>query len=247
MKDKIYTIPVTDAYVEDCACPLCLLRKNVEHTTMEYFLGPSLMEADVRTQTNKKGFCRDHMGKMYEMEINRLGMGLMLHTLLLDILEDTREDLRGAAPEPGTFFKGKDKDYKKNLELLAGRFERRSRSCIVCERIRFTMERYLDVLFWMFFEQEGFREIFEKKSRYCLQHLSDLLRGAGKYLNQNQASIFLRSLASLQLEGMRQLGDELEWFTLKFDYRNKDKPWGESKEAVPRGIALLGGEDGPQI
>ena len=35
---------------------------------------------------------------------------------------------------------------------------------------------------------------------------------------------------------------DVEWFTLKFDYRNQSKPWGNSKDAVPRAIALLGGE-----
>jgi len=125
---------------------------------------------------------------------------------------------------------------------LSDHLEARSLSCIVCDRIEYTMNRYLDVLFWMFFEQEGFRELFEKKKRYCLFHLAELLRGAAKYLNQNQAVEFLKTLSSLQLEGMNTMAEELEWFTLKFDYRNKDKPWGNSKDAVPRAISLLGGD-----
>jgi len=242
MKDKIYTIPVTDAYVGDCDCPLCLLKKNIEKTTVEYYLGASLMESDTRVLTNEKGFCRVHLEKMYKAEKNRLGMGLMLHTHLLDIIKDTEKDLRESVPENGSFFKGRDKDYKKKLLTLSDHLEARSLSCIVCDRIEYTMNRYLDVLFWMFFEQEGFRELFEKKKRYCLFHLAELLRGAAKYLNQNQAVEFLKTLSSLQLEGMNTMAEELEWFTLKFDYRNKDKPWGNSKDAVPRAISLLGGD-----
>ena len=30
MKEKIYTIPVTDAFREDCECPLCTLEKKLE-------------------------------------------------------------------------------------------------------------------------------------------------------------------------------------------------------------------------
>ena len=242
MKEKIYTIPVTDAYMGDCDCPLCLLKENIEKTLVDYYLGGSLMEPDTRAETNKKGFCRSHLEMMYRTEINRLGLGLMLHTHLLDVLNDIENDMRGIAPDSGSFFKNRDKDYKKNIEELAKRVEGRADSCIICDRIASTMNRYLDVLFWMFFEQEGFRALFEKKTRYCLFHLADLLRGSAKYLNQNQAAVFLKVLSSMQLEGMHKMADELEWFTKKFDYRNKDKPWGDSKDSVPRGIALLEGE-----
>lgn len=39
MKEKIYTIPVNDAYQSGCACPLCQLEADVEKSTLEYFLG----------------------------------------------------------------------------------------------------------------------------------------------------------------------------------------------------------------
>ena len=242
MKDKIYTIPVTDAYREDCACPLCFLRSQIESNAIDYYLGPSLMEPDVRISTNETGFCAVHLESMYKREINRLGLGLMLHTHLGHVLKDVEEDLKNMAPEPGSLLKGRDKDYKKNLESLADRLDRRSSSCVICQRIDRTMDRYMDVLLWMFFEQPGFRELFEKKSRYCLPHLATLLRGAAKHLNQKQASEFLNVISGLSREGMHLMEGELEWFTLKFDYRNVNKPWGESKDAVPRGMSLLGGQ-----
>ena len=33
----------------------------------------------------------------------------------------------------------------------------------------------------------------------------------------------------------------MEWFTLKFDYRNQDKPWGNSKNALERTVNRLRG------
>lgn len=243
MKEKIYTIPVTDAYMENTACPLCFLRQNIEKSTLDYYLGPSLMEPDVRVETNKTGFCGAHLDKMYATEINRLGLALMLHTHLQDISKDSEPDLRNLPPEPGSVFRGRDKDYKKKLELLADRLDRRAESCIICDKIAFTMDRYLEVLLWMFFEQEGFRELFEKKKGCCLPHFADILRAAGKHLNQNQAAIFLRVLMDLQIEGTQELIKDVEWFTLKFDYRNKDKPWGQSKDSIPRAISYLGGKD----
>ena len=42
--EKIYMIPVNDAYNESCGCPICRLRDKAEYNYLEYYLGPSLME-----------------------------------------------------------------------------------------------------------------------------------------------------------------------------------------------------------
>ena len=244
MKEKIYTIPVSDAYSTACECPLCELRRDVEKYALDYYLGPSLMEPDTRKLTNSTGFCGEHLAKLYEREINRLGLGLMLHTHMLDLEKDLKKDLLAAAPAPGTLFKGKDRDYKKNLDALADRIDHRLQSCIICEKIDFTMDRYLDVLLWMYFEDAQFRARFSEYKHHCLPHLAFLLRGAGKYLSQNQASEFVAALVKQQTEGMSELTEDLAWFTLKFDYRNKDKPWGNSKTAIPRTISYLSEEGG---
>lgn len=34
---------------------------------------------------------------------------------------------------------------------------------------------------------------------------------------------------------------DLEWFTLKFDYRNQQKPWGNSRDALERTVNRLRG------
>ena len=34
---------------------------------------------------------------------------------------------------------------------------------------------------------------------------------------------------------------DLEWFTLKFDYRNQQKPWGNSRDALERTVSRLRG------
>ena len=69
-----------------------------------------------------------------------------------------------------------------------------------------------------------------------------LLRAAADELNQNQAAEFVEALAKTHNGGLDELIKDVEWFTLKFDYRNKEKPWGNSKDAVPRAIAMLGGQ-----
>lgn len=251
MKEKIYTIPVNDAYRSAAPCPLCSLAKSVEQSSLDYYLGASLMEPDVRVSTNKIGFCGTHLQKLYGREINRLGLGLMLHTHLQDLWTDVGGDLSKAAPSPGSFFKGRDKDYKKNLEELAAKMEKRADSCVICEKVDYSMQRYLDVLLWMFFEDKSFHDLFVQKNSHCMYHVAFLLRGAAKYLSQNQAAEFVRTLADQQNAGVDNLITDVEWFTLKFDYRNKDKPWGGAKNAIPRAISFLsedgGTEDGKDV
>ena len=41
MKEKLYTIPVNDAFKEDCECPLCNIYKKLEQEALEYTLRPS--------------------------------------------------------------------------------------------------------------------------------------------------------------------------------------------------------------
>jgi hypothetical protein len=48
-------------------------------------------------------------------------------------------------------------------------------------------------------------------------------------------------LVQQQLGNMDRLEQELDWFTKKFDYRNNDAPWGNSKDALPRSIQKLKG------
>ena len=244
MKEKIYTIPVNDAYRSASACPLCDLAAQVENNSVDYYLGASLMEPDVRKSTNTTGFCGHHLTRMYNTEKNRLGLGLMLHTHLLDLRKDVGDTLSHAAPSPGTFLKGRDRDYKKNLESIADRIEGRANSCIICDKISYTMDRYLDVLLWMFFEDAGFRSLFMSKNNHCLHHTAFLLRGAGRHLSQTQANEFVRTLSEQQNKGFDEMIADIEWFTRKFDYRNKDKPWGSSKTAIPRAISLLSDEGG---
>ena len=67
-------------------------------------------------------------------------------------------------------------------------------------------------------------------------------RGAAKYLNQKQAAVFVTALTEIQNRSLETLRDDVEWFTLKFDYRNHDKSWKNSKDALPRSIRRLRGE-----
>ena len=45
-----------------------------------------------------------------------------------------------------------------------------------------------------------------------------------------------------QRRAFELLNEDVHKFTLKFDYRNKDMPWGNSKTAPKRSVYALGGQ-----
>ena len=49
------------------------------------------------------------------------------------------------------------------------------------------------------------------------------------------------TLTELETANFDRLEGEIAWFTNKFDYRNADKPWGNSKDSVERSIRFLTG------
>ena len=41
MKEKLYTIPVNEAFDSDTECPLCSMRKTLEVNAVDFTMGPS--------------------------------------------------------------------------------------------------------------------------------------------------------------------------------------------------------------
>lgn len=239
MKEKIYTIPVNEAYEQEGGCPLCRLRAKIENDYLEYYLGPSLMEPDTRVITNKTGFCPDHMGKLNKKETARLGLGLMLHTHLKDVDEDIMKDLKTAAPAKAGLIKGRSSEYKTVFNKIADKIDARVRSCPICENMEKTTDRYVDVIMYLFSKDEVFRKKFSDSKCHCLPHTALLLRAAADKLSQNDAADFVTLLSANTESSFAELIADVEWFTLKFDYRNADKPWGNSKNAIQRSMRFL--------
>lgn len=242
--ETIYTIPVNDAYNSECECPLCLLRKKAEDNELEYYLGPSLMEPDTRIITNKTGFCPDHMQKLNKKVTNRLGLALVIHTHLLDYDKDISEDLIKSAPSKAGLFKGRSSDYKTALRSIADRIDKRTESCPICEKMNKTIGRYNEVIMHMFSHDDAFRQKFLNTKSHCLPHTAALLRSAASKLSQNDASDFVSTLAKGNQDYFKELEADVEWFTQKFDYRNKDKSWGNSKNAIQRSMRFLSSDTG---
>ena len=92
MKEKLYTIPLNDAVNASDECPFCFIERELEQNSLDFVLGnsSSYMESDIRDQTDKAGFCRVHMKKMFDYG-NTLGNALILQTHYHKLREEMRK------------------------------------------------------------------------------------------------------------------------------------------------------------
>lgn len=236
MKEEIYTIPVMDGFKEDCECPFCAMRRTLEENTINYVLSPSYMEEDVRGETNDKGFCQQHMQRLYN-EGNALGLALMLHSHLKAQHEIVEKLLTQASAPKKLFAKKQTEEspleqHRKHL----------SESCYVCQRVDEIFDRYLAAFFMLWKRDTEFRSIVKSSKGFCLNHFMQVYDLCTKHLNAEAAAEFRQVISTLQMENLKRVEDDLEWFTLKFDYRYKDKPWKNAKDALPRSILKINGQ-----
>lgn len=53
----------------------------------------------------------------------------------------------------------------------------------------------------------------------------------------------MTTVLPLMQENMERLYEDVSWFIEKYDYRNKDADWKDSKDAIQRGMQKLKGSD----
>ncbi|MBE5808067.1 MAG: ABC transporter substrate-binding protein [Clostridiales bacterium] len=239
-KEHIDTMPVWDAYRMDVECPLCELKKKAETSNVDYFLGESVMEPDQRIEVNNKGFCPRHFKQLYDAG-NRLGLGLMADTHTKEVLRKLKDCeaalTNGSSGESKRRFGFLPK--KMDVSQVAETLKAMTESCVVCERMEKSMERYIYTVLYMYKHEKDFPELFRASKGVCLTHYYELVVGAGKELSGDDQASFLGDLARLESENFDRIEKEVNWFTQKFDYKNEDKPWGNSRDAVKRSVNKL--------
>ena len=237
MKYTLDTIPVLDAYKTGCECPLCSLRVLSEDQYVDSMLGSAYMEPDCRVKTNEVGFCVRHFQLMYDRR-NRLGLALMTHTHMQEVVASLEKILSGAPARGGLLSSlrgGREPDGP------APKIRARIAGCVICDQLSASVERYAYTIAQLYFTNAEFKAMLEQTKGFCLPHLALVLEMAEKTLSAKQAEEFRKVVSALELTNLRRIEDELEGFTLKFDYRNADKPWGNSRDAVERSINKLMG------
>lgn len=234
MEEKIYTIPVNDAFHASSECPVCSMYDVLEKDAIEFMTGTAYMEADIREETDHLGFCKPHM-KMVAAQKNRLGIALILKTHLdQQIKECNKEAEKGLQPKSL---------FKKNTEETPVVFWAKQAvcNCYICKRIDFLFPRYIDTILYLYKRDQAFRELYRSCKGFCQEHYGLLIEKGVETLSKKDAEEFFQVTTKLYTDNLQRLSDDLDWFRYKFDYRYKDEPWKESKDSIERGIVKTSG------
>ena len=231
MPEKIFTIPINEAFDIRDGCPLCRMREKLEEQTLESALGAAMMEPAIRIEMNKEGFCNPHLQAMYRKK-NKLALGL--------ILESRLDELAAMLGEPagrgkrGLF--GKKEEKSDASEVLA----QQAKSCYVCKRIRHTEYRYCSNTAWLWESDEAFRVKLKAQPWFCLSHGAMLLRVAKEELKDGPYSTLYEAVTGRMREALTQLRQDVTAFTVSFDHRNADKPLSEGERtSLERATIML--------
>ncbi len=228
MKEKIYTIPVTDALKESDFCPFCYMQDLLEQETLEYTLGASYMEDDIRAMSDEKGFCNRHYEKIMN-EQNKLGVALMSHTHIQKLLKDI-ESLKNAGNAKKPLFKKVNNPQNQLVSYL----EQSSKTCYMCSRVDDTLSRYLDSFIYLFKNDSEIKRLFLDSKGMCYTHLSKILFEASSKLNEKDYEELKNIVIDKELENLRVLEEDLDFFIKKFDYKNSSLPWGDKRDVLSR-------------
>lgn len=216
MAEHIYTIEINEHFGEKCGCPVCSLYEMLEKQEIEIITGAAMMEPSVRIETNRTGFCSDHFNMMITH-----GKRLPVALILQSHLEEIQARLQGAKPDTA----------EKYLTALES-------SCYVCNRLDDKMKSVYSNIVYLWSTDETFRKLFKDQPRFCLPHYRALL-ATSKNLGKRDRLAFCDDLNKVTLHSLDVLGEDIDWFCKKFDYRFAKEDWKNSKDAIERTVEAL--------
>lgn len=239
MDYKIDTITVIDAFKEDCECPLCKIKADMDAAYVSSCLGAGAMVPERRVEVNRCGFCTAHLKQLYDAQ-TRLPLALQLQTHLHEQNAKNAKLLDAYAKKAansGGLFGGKKKELNEELELLKAALTSSEETCVICSHTKENLRRYEETVLTLYQKDSEFKRLVENGKGFCVPHFLELLMLCAEKKSPLTAVLIQRQKAAMQ-----RLDEELLWFTKKFDYANKDADWGNSRDSIPRTINKLKGQ-----
>ena len=214
MRESLLTIPVNEAFEPyegeeyPCGCPFCRMRDTVELHICEYIMGAAMMEPDVRSDTNRLGFCHRHFQSLLGLS-NRLSLGLMLNSHL--------EQVRGEVFAKKGVLDVLKKDKKTEKAAKS------EDSCFVCTKTNWGMNHMARSFFMMFSESDHFKALFDSQEFICMPHYAWIRGLAPNFYKKGELSAFLDKLDTVVSRYADTLNADVNDFCNSFDYRNAGK------------------------
>jgi len=193
LREDICTIPVTDVFQKTDGCPICRMQRQVEDKIITYIMGAAMMEPDVRTETNRQGFCDRHLEEMYSRN-GKLQLAL--------ILESRIDELINAA--------------KKGGDRLSGAIS----GCFVCGKVAWGLEHMFETIYKSYENDSDFRRMFQDQPFLCPSHCAALCRGVTRKNMKSYGRDFIKLCCQKTEAGLIETRRKVHGFTELFDYRN---------------------------
>lgn len=208
-------------------CPVCRLVEQDVARYVDYFLWERVNDPNLRRFIREAlGFCRDHL----RILAAHPGASLSLALIAQDIWEEVLRRTEWAGSPPSPVRRGRAVSAARGQRALTPRGR-----CPICDYAQGQEDLYLDMLLEGFTGENSLLAAYEASDGLCLPHFRQAL-------TRNAAETALQELLRAQRAIWQRLKADLDEFIRKNDYRFRDEPWGEERDAWLRAwVALVGG------
>ncbi|NWF54903.1 MAG: hypothetical protein HXY45_08940 [Syntrophaceae bacterium] len=214
-------------------CPVCSLAERNSFRFLDALLYERVNDVGTRDGLRKSlGFCNWHAWKCLEVPNAPLGLGIIHHDLLGEILHRLSR-LRVPLPIPSFSFR-RIWGRRKAKRPLLDRLLTPSDSCPACRSVRFFEQMYLEILL-DYIDEEDFGGHFSRSAGVCFPHLTIAI---GKYPGHRNLELLIKS----QKKKWESLRAELAEFIRKNDYKYSHEPRGAESDSWKRSLEMLAGK-----
>ncbi len=220
MREDICSIPVNDVFLPKDGCPFCRMRDMLEDRMATYITGAAMMEPDVRIETNRLGFCKEHFAQILKRG-SRLSVALILESLLAEVKKEVFPEGKASAKK------------------AAAAVQARQEHCFVCESLETNTRNLVRNTLKLWQSDPDFRQLYSEQPCICLPHYGMVLEASQKVLPKKEQAVFEAETARLAGTYLTGLSEDVTHFCRMFDYRNAGADWGNSKDAIERAIFWL--------
>lgn len=225
MAEKIYTIPVNEAFDKKDGCPFCALYELLVQRELESLMEGGVMEPNVRIETNKLGFCDEHFAALLGMQ-KRLPTALMMETHLSEHIAQILKG--GAFAKPGS---------------VADKAVAAADSCFICSNVAEKFDKMFECAAYLYGADGAFKKKLASQPYFCLRHYGKYIKAASGELSKKEFAEFYKTISELEQSYVATLNEDVSWYCKKFDYRYKDEDWKNSKDSIERTIAFVCGSE----
>ena len=184
MKERIYTIPLTEVVAPGAGCPFCLLAAKAEEALLRLYLEGMLVDVEWRGRILRDWLCPRHLAGL-QMQGRKLGGAIIVQALLQAALAELgRRNGPVSLPAWGT-------------------------SCLACQDMARIVCQHAEAYLYTWIAEAEFRALAAKADPFCLPHLSLLHREAGR-LPGRQRDPFRAELLRMEEAALRPLLAEVD-------------------------------------